>query len=322
MKRKYAAIALGLTLALSSTAAFAEESTEAAVTPEAATEAADESALDANEENTETFLGQITEITENSIKIKNSRLVPVSDTEDAEIAAENASADAADNTEDDAENPSENADETAENTDDTIENTDDTAADAQNAENAEASTDGAESTGEADNVSLNAVLELSPDQTTTIDYSEATSFKLLTDQYTLTITDNGLTDIPADEVAEATANEDTEATTSEDAKATADEDTEATTDENTEATADEDTEDPTDDNAEAATDEAAKTTPAEQDMASLIPADAITEVITAADLQEGDVIYAVLNDDGTAAEITVLAKGDTIAAVYGEADAQ
>ena len=306
MKRKYAAIALGLTLALSSTAAFAEESTEAAVTAEAATEAADESALDANEENTETFLGQITEITENSIKIKNSRLVPVSDTEDAEIAAENASADAADNTEDDAENPSENADETAENTDDTIENTDDTAADAQNAENAEASTDGAESTGEADNVSLNAVLELSPDQTTTIDYSEATSFKLLTDQYTLTITDNGLTDIPADEVAEATANEDTEATTNE----------------NTEATADEDTEDPTDDNAEAATDEAAKTTPAEQDMASLIPADAITEVITAADLQEGDVIYAVLNDDGTAAEITVLAKGDTIAAVYGEADAQ
>lgn len=83
MKRKYAAIALGLTLALSSTAAFAEESTEAAVTAEAATEAADESALDANEENTETFLGQITEITENSIKIKNSRLVPVSDTEDA-----------------------------------------------------------------------------------------------------------------------------------------------------------------------------------------------------------------------------------------------
>ena len=94
MKRKYAAIALGLTLALSSTAAFAEESTEAAVTAEAATEAADESALDANEENTETFLGQITEITENSIKITNSKLVPVSDTEDAEIAAENASADA------------------------------------------------------------------------------------------------------------------------------------------------------------------------------------------------------------------------------------
>ena len=59
-----------------------------------------------------------------------------------------------------------------------------------------------------------------------------------------------------------------------------------------------------------------------QDNASLIPVDAITEVITADDLQEGDVIYAVLNDDGTAAEITVLAKGDTIAAVYSEADAQ
>lgn len=290
MKRKYAAIALGLTLALSSTAAFAEESTEAAVTAEAATEAADESALDANEENTETFLGQITEITENSIKITNSKLVPVSDTEDAEIAAENASADAADNTEDDTENTSENADETAENADDTTENTDDTAADAQNAENAEASTDGAESTGEADDESLSAVLELSPDQSTTIDYSEATSFKLLTDQYTLTITDNGLTEAPAGE------------------------DTEAPTDEDTEA--------PADENAKVPGEDAPEMKPDRQDNASLIPVDAITEVITADDLQEGDVIYAVLNDDGTAAEITVLAKGDTIAAVYSEADAQ
>lgn len=306
MKRKYAAIALGLTLALSSTAAFAEESTEAAVTAEAATEAADESALDANEENTETFLGQITEITENSIKITNSKLVPVSDTEDAEIAAENASADAADNTEDDTENTSENADETAENTDDTTENTDDTAADAQNAENAEASTDGAESTGEADDGSLTAVLELSPDQSTTIDYSEATSFKLLTDQYTLTITDNGLTETPADEGTEAPADED--------AEAPAGEDTEAPATENAEAPADENAKVPGEDAPEMKTDR--------QDNASLIPVDAITEVITADDLQEGDVIYAVLNDDGTAAEITVLAKGDTIAAVYSEADAQ
>lgn len=306
MKRKYAAIALGLTLALSSTAAFAEESTEAAVTAEAATEAADESALDANEENTETFLGQITEITENSIKITNSKLVPVSDTEDAEIAAENASADAADNTEDDTENTSENADETAENTDDTTENTDDTAADAQNAENAEASTDGAESTGEADDGSLTAVLELSPDQSTTIDYSEATSFKLLTDQYTLTITDNGLTETPADE--------DTEAPADEDAEAPAGEDTEAPATENAEAPADENAKVPGEDAPEMKTDR--------QDNAPLIPVDAITEVITADDLQEGDVIYAVLNDDGTAAEITVLAKGDTIAAVYSEADAQ
>ena len=306
MKRKYAAIALGLTLALSSTAAFAEESTEAAVTAEAATEAADESALDANEENTETFLGQITEITENSIKITNSKLVPVSDTEDAEIAAENASADAADNTEDDTENTSENADETAENTDDTTENTDDTAADAQNAENAEASTDGAESTGEADDESLSAVLELSPDQSTTIDYSEATSFKLLTDQYTLTITDNGLTEAPADEGTEAPADEN--------AEAPAGEDTEAPATENAEAPADENAKVPGEDAPEMKTDR--------QDNASLIPVDAITEVITADDLQEGDVIYAVLNDDGTAAEITVLAKGDTIAAVYSEADAQ
>ena len=286
MKRKYAAIALGLTLALSSTAAFAEESTEAAVTAEAATEAADESALDANEENTETFLGQITEITENSIKITNSKLVPVSDTEDAEIAAENASADAADNTEDDTENTSENADETAENTDDTTENTDDTAADAQNAENAEASTDGAESTGEADDGSLTAVLELSPDQSTTIDY--------------------GLTETPADEGTEAPADED--------AEAPAGEDTEAPATENAEAPADENAKVPGEDAPEMKTDR--------QDNASLIPVDAITEVITADDLQEGDVIYAVLNDDGTAAEITVLAKGDTIAAVYSEADAQ
>ena len=306
MKRKYAAIALGLTLALSSTAAFAEESTEAAVTAEAATEAADESALDANEENTETFLGQITEITENSIKITNSKLVPVSDTEDAEIAAENASADAADNTEDDTENTSENADETAENTDDTTENTDDTAADAQNAENAEASTDGAESTGEADDGSLTAVLELSPDQSTTIDYSEATSFKLLTDQYTLTITDNGLTETPADEGTEAPADED--------AEAPAGEDTEAPATENAEA--------PADENAKVPGEDAPEMKTGRQDNASLIPVDAITEVITADDLQEGDVIYAVLNDDGTAAEITVLAKGDTIAAVYSEADAQ
>ena len=306
MKRKYAAIALGLTLALSSTAAFAEESTEAAVTAEAATEAADESALDANEENTETFLGQITEITENSIKITNSKLVPVSDTEDAEIAAENASADAADNTEDDAENTSENADETAENADDTTENTDDTAADAQNAENAEASTDGAESTGEADDESLTAVLELSPDQSTTIDYSEATSFKLLTDQYTLTITDNGLTEAPADEGTEAPADED--------AEAPAGEDTEAPATENAEA--------PADENAKVPGEDAPEMKTGRQDNASLIPVDAITEVITADDLQEGDVIYAVLNDDGTAAEITVLAKGDTIAAVYSEADAQ
>ena len=286
MKRKYAAIALGLTLALSSTAAFAEESTEAAVTAEAATEAADESALDANEENTETFLGQITEITENSIKITNSKLVPVSDTEDAEIAAENASADAADNTEDDAENTSENADETA--------------------ENAEASTDGAESTGEADDESLTAVLELSPDQSTTIDYSEATSFKLLTDQYTLTITDNGLTEAPADEGTEAPADED--------AEAPAGEDTEAPATENAEA--------PADENAKVPGEDAPEMKTGRQDNASLIPVDAITEVITADDLQEGDVIYAVLNDDGTAAEITVLAKGDTIAAVYSEADAQ
>ena len=322
MKRKYAAIALGLTLALSSTAAFAEESTEAAVTAEAATEAADESALDANEENTETFLGQITEITENSIKITNSKLVPVSDTEDAEIAAENASADAADNTEDDTENTSENADETAENADDTTENTDDTAADAQNAENAEASTDGAESTGEADDGSLTAVLELSPDQSTTIDYSEATSFKLLTDQYTLTITDNGLTETPADEGTEAPADEDAEAPAGEDTEAPADEDAEAPAGEDTEAPATENAEAPADENAKVPGEDAPEMKTDRQDNASLIPVDAITEVITADDLQEGDVIYAVLNDDGTAAEITVLAKGDTIAAVYSEADAQ
>ena len=302
MKRKYAAIALGLTLALSSTAAFAEESTEAAVTAEAATEAADESALDANEENTETFLGQITEITENSIKITNSKLVPVSDTEDAEIAAENASADAADNTEDDAENTSENADETA--------------------ENAEASTDGAESTGEADDESLTAVLELSPDQSTTIDYSEATSFKLLTDQYTLTITDNGLTEAPADEGTEAPADEDAEAPAGEDTEAPADEDAEAPAGEDTEAPATENAEAPADENAKVPGEDAPEMKTGRQDNASLIPVDAITEVITADDLQEGDVIYAVLNDDGTAAEITVLAKGDTIAAVYSEADAQ
>lgn len=311
MKRKYAAIALGLTLALSSTAAFAEGTTEAAATETAAaseaTDAAIDSAPETNEENTETFLGQITEITEDSIKITNSRLIPVSDTEDAEIAAENAAADAADDTADDAENTSENIDETAENADGEV------VVDIVD-ENAEASADGAESTGEADDVSLNAVLELSPDQTTTIDYSEATSFKLLTDQYTLTITDNGLTETPADEVTEAPADEVTEATADEVAEAATDEDTEAPADEVAEAT--------TDENAEATADEAAKMTPAEQDMASLIPTDAITEVITAADLQEGDVIYAVLNDDGTAAEITVLAKGDTIAAVYSEADAQ
>ena len=192
MKRKYAAIALGLTLALSSTAAFAEGTTEAAPTEAAATsEATEASALDANEENTEGFLGQITEITENSIKITNSKLVPVSDTEDPEAANEDTAAD----TSEDSTDTSENA---AADTEDT-ENTD--TADG----STEASTDGAESTGEADDGSLTAVLELSPDQSTTIDYSEATSFKLLTDQYTLTITDNGLTETPADEDTEAPA---------------------------------------------------------------------------------------------------------------------
>lgn len=311
MKRKYAAIALGLTLALSSTAAFAEGTTEAAATETAAaseaTDAAADSALETNEENTETFLGQITEITEDSIKITNSRLIPVSDTEDAEIAAENAAADAADDTADDAENTSENAGDTAENADGEV------VVDIVD-ENAEASADGAESTGEADDVSLTAVLELSPDQTTTIDYSEATSFKLLTDQYTLTITDNGLMDAPAGEDMGTPADEA--------AKAPTDEVAEAAADENAEAAADEDMDAPADEDMKAPADEAAKMPPAEQNMASLIPTDAITEVITADDLQEGDVIYVVLNDEGTADEITVLAKGDTIAAVYSEADAQ
>ena len=285
MKRKYAAIALGLTLALSSTAAFAEGTTEAAPTEAAATsEATEASALDANEENTEGFLGQITEITENSIKITNSKLVPVSDTEDPEAANEDTAAD----TSEDSTDTSENA---AADTEDT-ENTD--TADG----STEASTDGAESTGEADDGSLTAVLELSPDQSTTIDYSEATSFKLLTDQYTLTITDNGLTETPADE------------------------DTEAPADEDAEAPAGEDTEAPADENAKVPEEDTPEMKPDKQDNAPLIPVDAITEVITADDLQEGDVIYAVLNDDGTAAEITVLAKGDTIAAVYNEADAQ
>ena len=75
MKRKYAAIALGLTLALSSTAAFAEESTEPASVEATADEASTEDLTDTSAENTDTFVGQITEITEDTIKIANRQLM-------------------------------------------------------------------------------------------------------------------------------------------------------------------------------------------------------------------------------------------------------
>lgn len=274
MKRKYAAIALGLTLALSSTAAFAEETTEVSVATTTAAEAteadtngeANDASLDSEKKNADTFLGQITEITEDSIKITDSRLHPTPDSE--ETAAEAANEDVAEDT----------ASEAAE---DGTENTEEEAAD--------------------EDAAFYGILELSPDHTTTINYSDATSFERLTDPFYLTITVNGMTEAPALEDTEDMASEDTEAPASEDAEDMALEDTEAPASEDTEA--------PVPENTEA---------PADADIASLIPSDAITEVITADDLQEGDVIYVVLNEDGTAAEITVLSSGDTIAAVYSE----
>lgn len=274
MKRKYAAIALGLTLALSSTAAFAEETTEVSVATTTAAEAteadtngeANDASLDSEEKNADTFLGQITEITEDSIKITDSRLHPTPDSE--ETAAEAANEDVAEDT----------ASEAAE---DSTENTEEEAAD--------------------EDAAFYGILELSPDHTTTVNYSDATSFERLTDPFYLTITVNGMTEAPA--------LEDTEDTALEDAEDTALEDTEDMASEDTEAPASEDAEAPVPEDAEA---------PADADIASLIPSDAITEIITADDLQEGDVIYVVLNEDGTAAEITVLSSGDTIAAVYSE----
>lgn len=290
MKRKYAAIALGLTLALSSTAAFAEETTEVSVATTTAAEAteadtngeANDASLDSEEKNADTFLGQITEITEDSIKITDSRLHPTPDSE--ETAAEAANGEDAEDT----------ASEAAE---DSTENTEEEAAD--------------------EDAAFYGILELSPDHTTTVNYSDATSFERLTDPFYLTITDNGMTEAPALEDTEDMASEDTETPASEDAEDMVLEDTEAPaskdaedmTLEDTEAPASEDTEAPVPEDAEA---------PEDADIASLIPSDAITEVITADDLQEGDVIYVVLNEDGTAAEITVLASGDTIAAVYSE----
>lgn len=274
MKRKYAAIALGLTLALSSTAAFAEETTEVSVATTTAAEAteadtngeANDASLDSEEKNADTFLGQITEITEDSIKITDSRLHPTPDSE--ETAAEAANEDVAEDT----------ASEAAE---DSTENTEEEAAD--------------------EDAAFYGILELSPDHTTTVNYSDATSFERLTDPFYLTITVNGMTEAPALEDTEDMASEDTEAPASEDAEDMALEDTEAPASEDTEAPVPEDAE-----------------APADADIASLIPSDAITEIITADDLQEGDVIYVVLNEDGTAAEITVLSSGDTIAAVYSE----
>lgn len=274
MKRKYAAIALGLTLALSSTAAFAEETTEVSVATTTAAEAteadtngeANDASLDSEEKNADTFLGQITEITEDSIKITDSRLHPTPDSE--ETAAEAANEDVAEDT-------------ASEDAEDGTENTEEEAAD--------------------EDAAFYGILELSPDHTTTINYSDATSFERLTDPFYLTITVNGMTEAPA--------LEDTEDTALEDAEDTALEDTEDMASEDTEAPASEDAEAPVPEDAEA---------PADADIASLIPSDAITEIITADDLQEGDVIYVVLNEDGTAAEITVLSSGDTIAAVYSE----
>lgn len=274
MKRKYAAIALGLTLALSSTAAFAEETTEVSVATTTAAEAteadtngeANDASLDSEEKNADTFLGQITEITEDSIKITDSRLHPTPDSE--ETAAEAANGEDAEDT-------------ASEDAEDSTENTEEEAAD--------------------EDAAFYGILELSPDHTTTVNYSDATSFERLTDPFYLTITDNGMTEAPALEDTEDMASEDTEAPASEGAEDIALEDTEAPASEDTEAPVPEDAE-----------------APADADIASLIPSDAITEVITADDLQEGDVIYVVLNEDGTAAEITVLASGDTIAAVYSE----
>ncbi len=52
--------------------------------------------------------------------------------------------------------------------------------------------------------------------------------------------------------------------------------------------------------------------------ASVIPEDAVTEIITSEDIQVGDVIYVVLDEEGNAAEVTVLADADHIAALYSE----
>ncbi len=243
MKRKYAAIALGLTLALSSTAAFAEESTEPASVEATADEASTEDLTDTSAENTDTFVGQITEITEDTIKIANSQLImDAAATESAaEDTAEDATADAAEDTAEDetadaaAEDTAE--DETADAAEDTAEDeTADAAEDTAEDETADAaSTDGAESTGEADEVY--AVLEVSPDHTTTINYSDMTSFERLTQPFYLTVADDTIlptqedSEVP-EEAAEGSA-ADTEAAADENAEASA-ADTEAAEDENAE----------------------------------------------------------------------------------------
>lgn len=326
MKRKYLALALGLTLAFSSMGVYAEEPAAEPVTLEATAE--DGEPIESIEaENTMEYSGEVTEITEDTITLTLGVLAPAGMPEGEAPAVGEAPAmdeGASEGKSAEAEaSDAENADTEDGGTEDAgAENTDaeDAGAEDADAENTDTEDGGAEdadtentdteNTGEAVPEGAAGEMPVSvnfsvTDESVSLSLTDSTAVRKLTTPATV---------IRGEAVLDEAAPEDA-ATTDEAAPEEAD------------AAADAAPED-----ADAAADaapEGADESPApdggkapDGSMASFVSDDSVTEIITVSDIQIGDIVIVVPDEDGSASEVIVISSADDAGEDSGEDTAE
>lgn len=293
MKRNYLAILLGLTLALSPVSAFASEDSTEALT-EAAAE--NEAAVNSEAEDT-VIVGQVSDITDDSITIIKGTLLS-DESGESDLAPENSSPDG-ENTEQEADDA--NSDEnTSSDVDTDSEEDTNSGADVDSEAETDSDADVNAEDESADTETGKLVLVLS-DESSTYAISENTVVRELADMNAIRVT--------ADDTESSDAeNSDTETNDAERIEVASENTNAEAEDTNTEvADVDAEAEDTDTDGADAAVNAS------EDEAALIVETSALSEDdtfdITADGIMEGDIVSIHLNEDGTVDSITLLSYG-------------